>query len=194
MTERLQNAGATMGGDLEVSFAWDGLSDFDLEVQGPTGERVNAEHWRGANGGVQDVDANPTLLNATGQLRVNAGQVPGADTIQPLPDFLVDAEGQSGLSAELASLLTIPGEDGKAPTRFTRRPVEHTYFRQAAPGTYLVYVHCYSWREGSRAPLAYLVQARSHGKIFYEQPGTLGPASYAVDGATPVLACRLTLP
>jgi hypothetical protein len=194
MTQRLQGAGATMGGDLEVSLAWDGLSDFDLEVQGPTGERVNARHWRGANGGVQDVDANPTLIDSTGQARVDASQIPGADTIQPLPDFLVDMDDKMGLPGEVAGLLAFPAHDGKAPTRFTRHPVEHTYYEHAPPGTYLVYVHCYSWREASRTPLAYIVQARHHGKVFYEQPGTLGPASYAVEGAAPVVACRLTLP
>jgi len=194
MTQRLQSAGATMGGDLEVSLAWDGLSDFDLEVQGPSGERINAEHWQGADGGVQDVDANPTLIDATGQLRVNAGQIPGADTIQPLPEILVDMDRLAGLPEGTVSLPAMPGENGKAPTRFSRHPVEHTYYVHATRGMYAVYVHCYSWREASRAPLPFIVQARSHGKVFYEQPGTLGPASYAVDGAIPVLACRLNLP
>lgn len=193
ITERLQRAGATMGGDLEISLAWDGLSDFDLQVRTPSGELIEAEHWQGVNGGVQDVDANPTLVDALGQIRINSGQPPGAGTIQPLPEFLVDMDRFADLDGSIR-LPALPSQDGKAPTRFTRHPIEHTYFERATTGTYLVYVHCYSWRETRQTPLAYTVQARSHGKVFYEQSGVLGPASYAVEGVAPVVACHLNVP
>lgn len=189
VSQRLQRAGATMGGDLEVSLIWDGLSDFDLEVQGPSGERIHAEHWQGSDGGVQDVDANPTLVDSTGQLRVLAGQPPGADTLQPLPEFLVDLDEKLP-----GGFPKITESDRKAPAHFSRHPVEHIYYEHAPRGTYLVRVHCYSWRERSRTPLAYTVQARSHGKVFYERTSTLGPESYAVEGVPPITACQLRLP
>lgn len=191
VSQRLERAGATMGGDLEVSLVWDGLSDFDLQVQGPSGEQINAEHWQGTDGGVQDVDANPTLIDSTGELRVMAGRPPGADTLQPLPEFMVDLDEKMGLPGGLPKL---SDSDRKAPGHFTRHPVEHIYYQKAPRGIYVVNVHCYSWRERSRTPLKYTVQARSHGKVFYERTGTLGPDSYAVEGVAPVVACRLSLP
>ena len=143
--QRLTAAAATTGGEVEVSLAWNSLSDLDLEVRDPAGELITAHHPQSASGWIQDVDANPTLLTEAGSQQVDAGQYPGPGDVLPVPDVLVDLDEK--LPQDLRGLATLPRSDGKAPSRFTRRPVEHIYFARAPKGTYTVYAHCYSWRE-----------------------------------------------
>jgi hypothetical protein len=187
--QRLLAASATTGGEVEVSLAWNGTSDFDLEVRDPSGELITAYHPNSASGGVQDVDANPTILNEGGSARAQSGQVPGAENVVELPDVFFDLDRQPGLP----NGFTLPGAEGKAASRFTRAPVEHIYFARAPRGTYTVYAHCYSWRERSSAPLPYTVQVRSHGQVFHEVSGTLGPTSYVADGTAPAQACQFAI-
>ncbi len=183
--QRLLAASATTGGELEVSLVWNSLSDLDLELREPSGELITAYHRQSASGGVQDVDANPTLVSAEGERRIAAGERPGAENLLPVPEFLVDMDKQVGLPG-----LTLPESGEKAPSRFTRTPVEHIYFTHAPKGFYTVYAHCYSWRESGAAPLPYTIQVRSRGQVFHQTSGTIGPASFVADGVAPLEVCR----
>jgi hypothetical protein len=191
--QRLKDAAATTGGEVEVSLAWNSASDLDIRVADPSGELITAAHRHSASGGVQDVDANPTWINAEGERRLAAGQKPGAENVLPVPDALFDLDRQTGLPAGLRELLTLPGSDGKAPSRFTRTPVEHIFFARAPKGTYTVYAHCYSWREPNSNPLPFTVQVRSHGRVFHETSGTLGPASFVTHDTTPTQVCQFVI-
>jgi hypothetical protein len=188
MSSRLVSRGATVGGDLEFSLAWNGLSDLDLQVVEPAGAQVDAAHPRSTGGGVQDVDANPTLLTFAGERRVMAGEPPGADTVIPLPDLLVDLDTRAELPGGVSGF-NLPSE-GKAPGHWTRQPIEHTYFATAAKGVYTVRAHCYSWREPNASPLPFTVEIRSLGKVVYRTVGTIGPANYVADGAPAIEVCR----
>jgi hypothetical protein len=191
--QRLAAAGAATGGEVEVSLAWNSPSDLDLEVREPSGELITAHHPRSASGGVQDVDANPTLLTEEGSRRATAGLKPGAENVIALPELFFDLDKKVGLPHDFPGFGDAPGGDGKAPSRFTRTPVEHVYFAHAPQGTYVVYAHCYSWRERNRYPLPFTVQLRSHGRVFYQTSGTLGPASYCADDTRPTQVCRFVM-
>jgi len=205
--QRLLMAQASTGGDIEVSLAWNSLSDLDLQVRDPAGELITAAHTRSASGGVQDVDANPTLLTEEGHAKVQSGQTVGPGDVVQLPEVLVDLDdrlrgstalaGQPdqlpGFREQMRALTELPGMEGKAPPRFSRTPVEHIYFARAPKGTYAVFADCYSWRGPTRTPLPFTVQVRSHGKVFYEMTGTLGPASVITDRTTPTQACQFVM-
>jgi hypothetical protein len=191
--QRLLSAGAATGGELEVSLAWNSLTDLDLEVRDPFGELITAVHRRSASGGVQDVDANPTLTTEEGSERAAAGLNPGPENVLPLPEILVDLDQKAGLPADILGLDSLPGFDVKAPSRFTRTPVEHIYFAHAPQGVYTVYAHCYSWREPNTLPLPFTIQIRSHGRVFYTTSGTLGPANYITDNTAPTQVCQFRI-
>lgn len=205
--QRLTAAGAVTGGELEVSLAWNSLSDLDLRLRTPRGEMIDARDSTSASGGQLDVDANPTLLTEEGHRRAEAGLPPGAQNITPLPDALVDLDEKvarlrersggsdlPGLFPDLRELERMSGRAGRAPSHFTRHPVEHVYFTRAPRGPYRAYAACYSWREPDRSPLPFTIELRSRGKVFSRVTGTLGPASYAVDGVGPVEVSRFEVP
>lgn len=192
---RLASAHATVGGELEVSLAWNTLTDLDIEVRAPSGEVVNALNARGACGGVQDVDANPTLLTPEGEMRYHSGRAPGAQNVMQLPDFMVDLDkrfGSSGLDlGGMGGLSGLLGGDGSRPaTSFTHSPVEHIYFAHADKGTYTVYVSVFSWREPTRNPLPYTVLVKSNGRVANSVSGGAGPVNFCSDGAGPVEVCK----
>jgi hypothetical protein len=191
--QRLLNASATTGGELEVSLAWNSLSDLDLQVRDPAGEMIMADHRRSASGGVQDVDANPTPVNEEGARRADAGLSPGRENVLPVPEMLVDMDKKLGLPEGMSGLGTLPGREGEAPSRYTRTPVEHIYFARAPRGTYIVYARCYSWCEPNFEPLPCTVQVRSRGKVFFERTGTLGPQSFVTHGLAPTEVCRFDI-
>ena len=186
---RLASVAATRGGDLEISLAWNTLSDLDLQVSDPTGEQIAADHPRSAAGGVQDVDANPTLVTMEGEIRIAMGSYPGKENLSEVPEMLVDLNERAGLPAGSPGI-SLPSDGTKAPGRWTRRPIEHIYFAKAPKGTYTVRAVCYSWREPNVIPLPFTVEMRSHNKVFYRGSGTIGPASFASDGAGPTEVCR----
>ena len=171
---RLLKATARTGGELEVSLAWNTLTDLDIQVRDPAGELISAKHPRSASGGVQDVDANSTLVTVEGSRRAAMGLNPGPENVTPLPEELVDLDTRMGLPHGIPGLNLLPPEE-KALTRFTRAPIEHIYFEHAPKGLYTVYAHCYSWREPNMNPLPCTVEVRSHGRLFYAATGTLGP-------------------
>jgi len=192
MDQRLLTAGATTGGELEFSLAWNTLSDIDIQVQDPAGELITAHQPRSASGGVQDVDANPTLVSSEAAMGGGPNHNPGAQNVLPVPEVLVDLDKKLGTPDGMPGFL-VPGADGKAGSRFTRTPVEHTHFVRAPRGTYTVYVHCYSWREPNSTPLPYTVQVRSHGKLVHEQSGTIGPESFVSHNTTPTQVCQFVM-
>ncbi|HTE17617.1 MAG TPA: hypothetical protein VK689_04455, partial [Armatimonadota bacterium] len=187
--QRLLTSAATTGGDVEVSLAWNSLSDLDLQVRDPTGELVSAHNARSRSGGVQDVDANPTPMNAEGSRREAAGQIPGAENVLPIKEALVDLDEQFSALRDIPGFSARRGLEGQAPSRYTRTPVEHIYYAHAPKGTYTVYAHCYSWAESSAAPLTFTVQVRSRGQVVHEASGWLGPMSYVSHGTVPMQAC-----
>ena len=186
INQRLLSAAATTGGDLEVSLAWNGTSDLDLELREPSGELITAYHPRSTSGGIQDVDANPTWLTEEGEQRYRSGQIPGAENVREVPEMFFELDGQPGLPQGF----TLPGADGKASTKFSRTPVEHIYFNHAPRGTYTVFVSCYSWRERFNGSMPCTVQIRSHGQVFHEVSGPVGPANYCANGARPGQWCQ----
>ncbi len=191
---RLLSASAVTGGDLEVSLAWNTLSDLDLSLRDPYGELIWAKHRQSQSGGVQDVDANPTLLTMEGIQQAEAGQVPGRETLLPLPDFLVDPPADiAPLFSSGGSVFSFGASDSRVPSRWTRSPVEHIYFAHAPKGTYTVFAHCYSWREPNHSPLPYTVEIRTRNKAFSHVSSTIGPASYVGDGAGAVQVCQFTV-
>lgn len=189
INQRLVSASAATGGDLEVSLAWNGTSDLDLQVREPSGELITASHPRSACGGVQDVDANPTWLTQEGEWRYRSGRVPGAENVREVPDMLFDLDRQAGLPQGF----TLPGDEGKASTKFSRTPVEHIYFNHAPRGTYTVFVSCYSWRERFAGSMLCTVQVRSHGQVFHEVSGPIGPANWCANGAPPGQWCQFVM-
>lgn len=192
ISRRLLDAGATMGGDVEISLAWNTLTDLDLEVRDPSGELITAEHRHSQSGGEQDVDANPTPLSPEGEMRYAAGQPPGQENVEPAPDILVDLDKRVGLPGGLPDLPGFGASGEHAPGRFTRTPVEHIYFARAPRGTYTVYASCFSWREPDRRPLPFTIQVRSRDRVILQTTGVIGPASYVADGARPIQVCQFT--
>jgi len=189
--QRLTAAQATTGGDVEVSLAWNSLSDLDIGLREPSGFFITARNRKSPSGGKQDVDANPTLVTAEGEARADAGHPPGAENLVPVPEALVDMDEQ--LPRHIRKLLALYGSSDLVEARFTRRPVEHIYFADAPSGKYTVYAQCYSWREPNDTPLPFTIQVRSRGKVMYEWTGKLGPASYAVNGTGPIQACQFVI-
>ena len=86
-----------------------------------------------------------------------------------------------------------PNDEGRAPGRYTRTPVEHTYFEHAPPGTYTVYVSCYSWDEPDSNPLPYTIHVRSRGQVLTQGTGTIGPANYIDNDAPPIRGCQFII-
>ncbi len=193
ITARLASASATTGGAVEVSLAWDTLSDLDLQARDPYGELITASHPHSVSGGAQDVDANPTLLTSEGTALVEAGRPCGAANVLPLPDFMVDMDKTLKMPEGYPDLNSLPNGN-KARSRYTRTPIEHIYFQQAPHGVYTVYARCYSWREPNRQPLPFTIQVRSHGKVLLTKTATLGPASFVIDGIAPAQVCQFMIP
>lgn len=192
--QRLSLASANTGGDLEVSLAWNSLSDLDLQVREPSGTIISAAAPRSPSGGVQDVDANSTLLNEEGMQRARDGQIPGQENVIPLPEILIDPDKNAALPAGVSHFLSnIPDGPGQFATRFTRTPIEHTYYENAPRGVYSVFAHCYSWREPNATPLPFTVEVRTHGRVFYRTTGAIGPRSFVADGAVPILVCQFRM-
>jgi hypothetical protein len=204
---RLAAAGANTGGELEVSLAWNTLSDLDLHLRLPSGEVIDGYHAASSTGGELDVDANPTLVTEAGEQRAAVGLPPGAENITPLPEVLVDLDEEvarvrersrgpdlPGLFPDLRELSTMPGRAGRARSHFTRHPVEHIYFTRAPRGIYTAYAACYSWREPTRNPLPFTMELRSKGRVFHRVTGVTGPTSYAAEGARPLEVSRFQLP
>lgn len=185
--QRLLQAGAQTGGELDISLAWNSLTDLDLSVSEPGGELICASHRQSASGGVQDVDANPTLVTEEGKRLLALGRNPGPGNILPLTEFMVDLEQKMGLPEGMSGL----GSGMRS--HFTHTPVEHIYFSQAPKGTYRIYARCYSWREPDQNPLTFTLLIRSRGKVFYQTVGTLGPASYVTDNLKPMQVCQFVL-
>jgi hypothetical protein len=191
LEQRLVSAGASTGGDIEVSLAWNGTTDVDIGLREPSGEMIHASHTRSASGGEQDVDANPTLLSAEGERRFRSGQYPGQENVVELPEALVDMEEK--LPAGLRALLEMSSSEGRIDSKFTRKPVEHIYFEAAPKGTYTVYAQAFSWRERSTQPLPITVQVRSRGKVMFEWSGAIGPANYCAHGTGPTQVCQFQI-
>ncbi len=189
---RLLRSAATVGGEIEVSLMWDTLSDLDVEVKDPAGQTVEAEHPRSSSGGEQDVDANPTPLSLQGQMKVLRGVPPGVENLEPILEFLIDIDKQSGPLSKLGKL-SLGGFDGRAPSKYTRKPIEHIYYAHAPRGEYIVYTRCYSWREPTQQPLSFWIQVRSGGKVIKEVQSTIGPTNYVADGIEPTEVCRFSL-
>src|SRR5207237_8431149 len=118
---RLLDARAVTGGDLEVSLAWNTLTDLDLAVRDPTGAIINAYQPRSASGGVQDVDANPTLVKMEGSARAESGRSPGPENVRPVPEFMIDLDKKLGVTG--LPDFGMMSSDGRAAPRFTRSPV-----------------------------------------------------------------------
>ena len=192
MQNRLVQAGASTGGEVEVSLAWNTLTDLDIQIVDPFGEKIAADHPRSAHAGIQDVDANPTPTTMEGSMLSAEGRNPGIANVLPIPQMLVDSDDHSGISG-LFRDSPLPAADGKAPARYTRKPVEHIYFAHAPKGIYTVYVHCYMWRESDEIPLPFTVQVRSNGKVFHQVTGTIGPASYITTDTAPIQVCQFEI-
>ena len=190
--QRLVGAGAVTGGEVEVSLAWNTLSDLDLQVREPSGELITAAHPTSQSGGVQDVDSNPTLLTMEGHMKATSGQRVDPGDVLPLPDFMVDLDDKMRQMGGMSGMLG-GGSDGHAMGRFSRTPVEHIQFARAPGGVYTVYAHCYSWREPNRTPLPFTVEVRSRGKVIYQTTGTLGPGSYIMNLTAPTQVCQFQI-
>jgi hypothetical protein len=189
---RLAQSNATLGGELEISLAWNSTSDLDIEVRAPSGEQVHAYNWKAQCGGVQDVDANPTPLTPAGATRYQSGMPPGAESVIQLPEFMFQMDQQFGGLGSFGGLEgLLGGNGGKPPSRYTRTPIEHIHFEQAPKGIYTVYASCFSWREPGKMPLPFTVQVRSHGKVVQTITDTIGPSSYCADGTGSMEVCRL---
>jgi hypothetical protein len=192
IAQRLVGAGAVTGGEVEVSLAWNTLSDLDLQVREPSGELITAEHPTSQSGGVQDVDSNPTLLTMEGHMKTTLGQRVDPADVLTLPDFMVDLDEKMRQIGGMSGMFG-GGSDGHAMGRFSRTPVEHIQFARAPGGIYTVYAHCYSWRENNRTPLPFTVEVRSRGKVIYQTTGTLGPDSYIMNLTTPTQVCQFQI-
>lgn len=190
--DRLTGASARMGGDVEVSLAWNSLSDLDLEVLDPSGELITAHNSHGKSGR-QDVDANPTLMSQDeieSAFRTHGAQ---GETLDALFYSAIEQGAGSSVGDSLRQLSELGGSDGKAPPVFSKKPIEHIYFAKAPRGTYTVFAHCYNWREHSRSPLPFTIQVRSKGRVFYETSGTLGPESFIANHVLPVQVCQFAV-
>ena len=191
--QRLLERTATTGGEIEVSLAWNTLTDLDLQVRDPSGELITAAHPHSASGGEQDVDANPTVTTPEGSMRAMQGLNPGPENVIPLPEFMIDMDKKIGMPDEMKELSRLSGQGDKAPPRYTHAPVEHIYFAHAPKGTYTVYAQCYSWREPNANPLPFTVEVRTFGKVFNQTSGTIGPANYITDNTAPTQVCQFVV-
>jgi hypothetical protein len=187
---RLAQTGATIGGELEISLAWNSMSDLDIQVVAPSGEQVDAKNAYARCGGVQDVDANPTPLTDVGSLRAERGQIPGAENIMPLRDHTLGG----ALEGQLGDIERMLGKAmNRAPSHYSRTPVEHIYFERATKGEYKVLVNCFCWREPSKMPLPFTIQVRSRGRVVQTVAETIGPSSFCVEGTGSMEICRFTV-
>ncbi len=190
--QRLTGASAKMGGDVEVSLAWNSLSDLDLQVLDPSGELITAHNPHGKSGR-QDVDANPTLMSPDEietAYRTHGAQ---GETMDALFYSAIEQGAGSSVGDSLRQLSELGGSDGMAPPVFSKKPIEHIYFAKAPRGTYTVFAHCYNWREHSRSPLPFTIQVRYKGQVFYETSGTLGPESFIANHVLPVQVCQFAV-
>ena len=193
INQRLLDASAKIGGEIEVSLAWNSLTDLDIQVADPQGELITASHALSASGGKQDVDANPTPMTPEGSAIFARGINPGPGSVVELPEFLVDLSDKLGSRDFMRGIEGLSGPEGKAPSLYTRSPVEHIYFAHAPKGTYSVHVRCFWWREHNRNPLPFTIQVRSKGSVFHEVSGTIGPQNYIENNAKAVEVCRFEL-
>jgi hypothetical protein len=189
ISQRLLGVAATTGGELEISLAWNTLTDLDLEVRDPAGELITARHRQSASGGVQDVDANPTPMLPDGERRMSMGLPPGRENVISDKEIFVELQDRFGPLGDFG----MTGSDSRVPSLYTRTPVEHTCFAHAPRGIYTVYVHCFAWCEPNGAPLPYTIQVRSRGRVLFHGMGTIGPADFVENNAPPIQACRFAI-
>jgi hypothetical protein len=78
------------------------------------------------------------------------------------------------------------------PTTSFRKPYSHSPTAKIF-GEGIVYANCYSWREPNQNPLPFTILIRSHGQVFYETAGTLGPANYITDNTQPTQVCQFVV-
>src|SRR5262249_37045242 len=121
--QRLLDASAKTGGEIEVSLAWNTLTDLDIQVADPNGELITASHPRSATGGLQDVDANPTPMTLEGSALFNRGINPGPGAVVDLPEVLVDLMDRAGSKELMRGMEGLSSMEGRAPSSYTRSPV-----------------------------------------------------------------------
>lgn len=207
--ERLLQAGAVTDGELDVSLAWNTLSDLDLSVRDPTGELTWAHNAHSKSGGVQDVDANPTPLDHIGHAMADAGQPPGREHLRPHSPWIIRQARRrrpafSALDRAMDSFFLRllggpepqigPEEPNHAIQRVSETPVEHIYFEHAPKGMYSVLVDCYSWQGADMKPIPYTVLIRCHGQVVSRCYGVAGPANWIENGTPPVELARFAIP
>jgi hypothetical protein len=164
----LREGGKT--GRVQVSLAWNGLNDVDLSVVTPTGERIDANNRRDSRGGTMDVDMNYTPLNFEGERRFRAGQIVGAENVEP---YLENNPSYGG--------------------GFSRKPVENIYWSedQAPEGTYQVFVHHF-WNRERLAAVPYWVEVRIGDQV-QQYAGVLSRRNFIEDQEKEQLVCTFTV-
>ncbi len=184
---RLTEMSANTGTDLEISLAWNTLTDLELEVRDPSGTRIDSYQSRTADG-LKDVGANPTI-------RFGRGAEESPQNVMPVtPDTI-------GAMNAMLALDGVSGADGSAEPppgakrvtvrmQYTLTPVEHVFYETAPRGVYTVYVHCYFWREATRDPLPYTLQIRSRGRVFRTVSGVIGPRCFVADRVDPTIVTQ----
>ncbi len=167
--ERVQREGGHTG-RVQVSLAWNGLNDVDLSVVTPTGERIDANNRRDSRGGTMDVDMNYTPLNFEGERRFRAGQIVGAENVEPYQE-------------------NNPSYGGG----FSRKPVENIYWAedQAPEGTYQVFVHHF-WNRERLAAVPYWVEVRIGDQV-QQYAGVLSRRNFIEDQEKEQLVCTFTV-
>ena len=118
-----------------------------------------------------------------------SGRPCGPGNVLPLPEAFVDIDKKG----DMPQFLPDSERASKALRVWTRTPIEHIYFAHAPKGTYTVYAHCYSWREPDNRPLPCTVQVRSQGRVISRLNGTLGPASFVIEGVHPLQVCQFQI-
>ncbi len=182
--KRLTEASAQSGGDVEVSLAWNGLSDLDLAVREPSQALVDGFYPRSPDGEL-DVDANPTAL-------VHQTEDPTPTDVMPMTERDIDSMNRlSSLERMIAGDRAVDSRGrSRARPEYTMTPVEHIYFSNAPRGVYTVYARCYWWRESTSQPVPFTIQIRSRGKVFREVSGVIGPLNYVANRVRPTIVCQ----
>jgi hypothetical protein len=167
--ERVQREGGQTG-RVQISLAWNGLNDVDLSVITPTGERIDANNRRDSRGGTMDVDMNYTPLNFEGDRRFRAGEIVGAENVEPYQE---DNPSYGG--------------------GFSRKPVENIYWSedQAPEGTYRVFVHHF-WNRERLASVPYWVEVRI-GNAVQQYAGVLSKRNFIEDQEKEQMVCTFTV-
>ncbi len=185
VNQRLLGADARTDADLDVSMAWNSLSDLDLQVRDPSGEMIYAWHPRSKSGGQMDVDANPTVSMRNGVLVSD----PTPADVLPLTETIVSNGGFYPLGERKHAF-----RDNEAVrSLYSHSPVEHIYFSNVPRGVYTVYAHCYLWREADKTLLPFTIQLRSRDGSLKELSGRMPPFDYVTHRTTPVEVCRFVV-